>query len=129
MVYLITIIVFLVVVFKIKIVFPIWRFYTLSENIVSTYEMLDAVLLEAERKKVENVESKPIVLKYGKYKVTYNNLQEAYETLRKQCEIVLCHAEKLDKLLFDYKQYEQDKWQVTNIYNSIRSELWKNKLN
>ena len=123
--YVITIVIFVVAVFIIKVAFPIWRFYTLSENIVSTYEMINAVLIKAKEKKIENLESKPIVLKYGKYSVTYKNLHEAYEFLAKYCEYAIHYTERLDKLLVNNKDYEQEKWQITNIYNSIRSELWK----
>lgn len=126
--YVITIIIFAIVVFLIKIVFPIWRFYTLSENIVSTFEMLNVLLLKAKEKEIENVESKKIALRYGKYIVNYENLNQAYEVLGKQCEKALYHAEKVSKLLANNKDFEQDNWQVTNIYNYIRSELWKNEV-
>lgn len=126
--YIITIIIFAVVVFIIKVVFPIYRFYILVENIVSTYEMITAVILKAKEKKIENLESKPIVLRYGKYSVTYNNLYEAYDSLAKHCEYAINCAEKLEKFLANNNDYEQRKWQITNIYNNVRSELWKNTL-
>ena len=126
--YIITIIIFAVVVFIIKVVFPIYRFYILVENIVSTYEMITAVILKAKEKEIENLESKPIVLRYGKYSVTYNNLYEAYDSLAKHCEYAINCAEKLEKFLANNNDYEQRKWQITNIYNNVRSELWKNTL-
>ena len=125
--YLITIIIFLIVVFVIKVVFPLWRFYTLSENIENTYEMIDAVILKAMANEVENLESKKIVLKYGKYKVQYDNLHQAQQVLAKQCEKALYYGEKVSQLPIDKKEYEQERENITNIYNHLRNELWKSE--
>ena len=125
--YILTIVLFLIAVFVIKVAFPLWRFYTLASTIIDTYEMLDVVILKAMDNQIEEIASKKIVLKYGMRKVTFANIRQAYETLAHYCEKALSYAEIINSLPIDKTEYIQEKEKVTNIYNIIRMDLWKNQ--
>lgn len=124
--YVLTIIIFLMVVLVIKILLPLWRFYILVPNIIDTYEMLDAIIQSFKNNQINNdVWNKEIILKYGKYNVKYKNLSEAYKALSKQCEKAINCGDKIKIFLVGNNDFFNDMERITNIYNHIRTELWK----
>ena len=122
--YILTTIIFFVVLFIIKIVFPMLRFRSKFSLVINVYQMVQQVIKTASEYG-EHVVIAEVELEYKRYHVVCANLAEVYDELEKKCNEAIESYDKLDDLIISRNIYANEKQGLTNLRHTIRMEKWK----